>query len=146
QVLYAAPAMAHAVQHLHHPAGPFAAGGTLAARFMGKKTARIVQHIDDTGLVIEDNYRRRAQSQAARLHRAAEVERGIEFLLRQKPHAEPAGNAALGLTALPDATSVLIDQFPHGNSQRELHAAGLVDVPADAEKLGAVAACIPRVP
>src|SRR5436309_1372908 len=47
QVLHSAAGAAHALHHSQHPASPFAARRTLAARFVRKKAAAIVEHIDD---------------------------------------------------------------------------------------------------
>ena len=65
--------------------------------------------------------------------------------LGHEAHADAAGNAALGLAALPDAAAVLVDQLAHGDAQRQLDAARLVDVAADAVELRPVAAGVARV-
>ena len=120
QVLQPALAAADAVDDLQHPAGAFAAGRTLAARLVGEEPADVVQHIDDAGLVVEDRHGRGAQPEAADLARGREVERRVELGLGHEAHADAAGDAALGLAALPDAAAVLVDQLAHGDAQRQL--------------------------
>ena len=60
-------------------------------------------------------------------------------------HADAAGDAAFGLASLPDAAAVLVDQLAHGDAQRQLDAARLVDVAADAVELRPIAAGVARV-
>ena len=64
-----------------------------------------------------------AQAQAADLARAVEIERRVELGLGHEAHADAAGDAALGLAALPDAAAVLVDQLADGDAQRQLDAA-----------------------
>src|SRR5262249_59933846 len=107
--------------------------------------AGVIQNIDDTGRLIEDDHRGGAQAQATGLTWAVEVERCIELGLGQKAHAEAARNTTLGLAALPDAAGVLVHQLPDGDTQRQLHTTRLVDVAADAVEFRPVAAGVARV-
>ena len=130
---------------LQHPAGPLAAGRTLAARLVLEEAANVVQDIDDAGLFVEDRHRRGAQAEAADLAGAGEIERRVELRLGHQAHADAAGDAALGLAALPDAAAVFVDQLAHRDAQRQFDAARLVDVAADAIELRPVAAGVARV-
>src|SRR5262249_32419740 len=145
QVLQPPLPLADAVGDLQHPPGPLAARRTLAARLVGEKATDIVENLDDAGRLVEDGHRRGAQPQAADLAGAVEVERRVELRLGHQPHADAAGDAALRLAPLPDAAAVLVDQLAHGNAQRQLDAARLVDVAAEAVQLRAVAAGVARV-
>ena len=96
-------------------------------------------------VLVEDGHGRGAQAEAADLAGAVEIERRVEFLLGHEAHADAAGNAALGLAALPDAAAVLVDQLADRDAQRQLDAARLVDVAADAVELRPIAAGVARV-
>src|SRR5262249_54884824 len=130
---------------LVHPAGPLAAGGALAARLVCEESTDIVQNIDDAGGLVEDGDGGGAEAETADLARPVEVERRVELRLGHQSHADAAGDAALGLRSLPDAAAVVLDQIAHGDAERELDAARLVDVPADAVQLRPVAAGVARV-
>ncbi len=112
---------------------------------MGKEARDIEEHIDDARRLVEDRYRCRAQAEAADLAGAVEVERRVEFLLGHDAHADAAGDAALRLTSIPHAAAVLVHQFANGNAQRQLHAARVIHVAADAVELRPIAAGVARV-
>src|SRR5207253_4780712 len=99
-----------------------------------------VEHIDDAGRLIEDGHGGGPKAETADLARPVEIERRVEFLLRRDAHADAAGDATLRLASLPNAAAALVHQLADGNSQRQLHAAGIVHVAADAIQLRSVAA------
>src|SRR5262249_18309091 len=136
---------ADALGHLQHPAGPLAAGRTLAARLMLEEPANVVENVHDAGLFVENRHRRRAQAEPADLAGAVEVERCVKFGLGHQAHADAAGDAALRLPTLPNTVAVLRDQLAHGDAQRQLDTARFIDVAADAVELRAKAAGVARV-
>src|SRR5436305_2033801 len=79
EILPPSLAAAHAVHHLHHPAGPFATGGALTARFVREEPADIIENVHDAGGVVEYGDGRRAEAETANLAGAVEVERCVEF-------------------------------------------------------------------
>ena len=133
------------VEDLRHPVGAFAAGRALAARLVRHEPAAIVKHVDHARLVVDHHHRRGAEAEAAGLARAVEIERRVELVGRQKAHADSARHDGLRPPALPHAAAVLVDQLAGGDAQRQLDAAGAVDVPADAVQLRAVAALVARI-
>ena len=83
--------------------------------------------------------------EAADFARAVEIERRIELARRQKAHADAARHHGLRLAAFPHAAAMLVDQLAGRDAQRQLDAARLVHVPADAIQLRPVAAQVARV-
>src|SRR5262249_53737907 len=77
--------------------------------------------------------------------RRGEVQGRVELRLGHEAHAQPAGDAALRLLPLPHTPAVLVDQLAHRHAQGQFDQAGLVDVPAEAVELGAVAAGVAPV-
>ena len=75
--------------------------------------------------------------EAAGLAQALEVERRVELVGREQPHADAARHGRLGLPPLPDAAGVLVDQGAAGDAQRQLDADLLVHVARDAVELRA---------
>ena len=78
---------------------------------MRHKPAAIEQHIHHAGLIVNDNDCRRTQPQATDFTGTCEIQFRIEFLFREKAHADPARDNSLGLSTLPDTTSMFFDQF-----------------------------------
>src|SRR5260370_616572 len=59
--------------------------------------------------------------------------------------AQAARDAALSRSPSPGSPAVLVHQSAHADTERQLDAPGLIDVPADAIKLGAIAAGVAGV-
>ena len=127
------------LDHLVQPARALAAGRALAAALVGEEAAGVVQVIDDPGLVVDHGHGGRSQAQAAGLAQALEVERRVQLVGREHPHADPAGHCGLGLPPLPDAAAVLLDQRTTGDAQGQLDADLAVHVARDRVQLGPVA-------
>ena len=117
----------------------------MAAALVRVEPATVVEHLDDVGLVIDDDHRRRAQAQAADFAGAVEVQRRVEFLLGEEAHAHAAGDDRFRLAAFPDAARVFVDQRASGDAHRQFVTARLVDVAADAIQLRPVAAGVARI-
>src|SRR5438132_13571252 len=107
---------------------------------MREEAADVREHVDDARRFIENGDGRRAQPEAADLARPVEVERRIELGFGHDAHADAAGNRALRLAALPHAAAMLVDQRADADAERQLDAARLVDVAADAIEFRPVAA------
>ena len=144
EILQPALAGLDAVEHRRATSRSFAAGRALAAAFVGEEAADVVQEVDDRhGLVEHDHGRRPRPRQPTR---PASKSSGVSNSASVKQaHADAAGNGRLGLATLPHAAAVLVDQLPAGDAQRQLEAARLVHVAAEAIELRPVAAGIARV-
>ena len=57
-----AAAVEDAFEDFRHPGGTLAAGSALAAALVRVEPATVVEHLDDVGLVIDDDHRRSAQA------------------------------------------------------------------------------------
>src|SRR5262249_1527564 len=69
----------------------------------------------------------------------------VEFLFGHNAHADAAGNATLRFAPLPHAAAVLFDELANRDAQRQLDAARVIHVAADAVQLRSVTAGVARV-
>src|SRR3954463_2088696 len=114
--------LANAFQNFGRPCRAFTAWRALTTRLVRHETAAIVQNVDHTRLVVNDDDSRCSQPQTSDFSRSFKVELRIELIGREEAHADAARDNCLRFAALPNAASMRVDQLAYGDSKRQLDA------------------------
>ncbi len=101
-----------AIEHLQRPRSTFATGSALPATLVSEESGAVMQEVDHAiRSIVDNNNRRRTQTEATVLAGPIEIERTIEFIGRQQTHADPTGNRCFRLATFPDAAAIVFDQL-----------------------------------
>ena len=145
EILEPALAGADPLEHPQRPGRSLAARRALPAGFVGEEPAGIVEEVDDAHCLVDDDDSGRAEAEAADLAGAGEVERRVEFGLRQQSHRDSAGDHGLRLPPLPHSAPLAVDELAGGDAEGGLVATGAFNVSGEAIELRPVAPRITRV-
>src|SRR3954452_2201969 len=130
--------LGHAGEDAPHPAGALAAGGALAARLVLVEIRDAGDRADDVGRAVEYDHGRGAKS-AFEVAQGVEVHRGVDDLFgrHERDRRAARDRAQEVVPAAAHAAAMAVDELAEGDAHLLLDVAGLVDVPGDAEELGA---------
>ena len=135
EVLGAAAAFVDAVDDLVGPGGAFAAGGALAAGFVGVEADAVTGDGDHVGGVVHHRHAGGAEAEDAIFFADVEIERSVVLIGAEDAHGDAAMEG--GFVFAFDAAGVFFDELAHRDTEFFLVAAGLVAVAGDAHELGA---------
>jgi hypothetical protein len=128
----------HALERVGQPAGSLAARSALSAALVLVELAQPQDRLDDVGRIVHHDHRRCPQP-ALQLPQGVEVHQHIlAELLGQQPHRRSSRDDGLEVVPPSDNSSAVpVDEFSQRNRHFLLDRAGVVDVPRNAEQLGA---------
>ena len=135
----------HPLHQRVEPARPLPAGRALPARLVLVKVRQPRDRVDDVGRLVHDDDRGRAEPRLRLLERVKVHEHVVADVLRQEGHGRAARDDAQEVVpAAAHAAGVPLDQLAQRDRQLVLDRARPVDVPRDAEELGAPVVLAPE--
>ena len=124
-----------ALEHLHRPVRPLAAGRALAAGLVVVEARGPQRQLHDRGGVVADDDRAGSEHRARLLHRLEAVRQVEPLLGGQDRRRGAAREEALDLAALGRPAGEPVDQLPGRDPQLDLVVAGPLDAARDRDHL-----------
>src|SRR4030095_105779 len=139
EIALVALALFSAAKNLFHPVTAFAARAALTARLMGEKTRKVPRGPNHAGGIVHHNDPARAEQTSCRLDGFIVEIYFLQLVRAQHRHRTATGNDPLELSAVGHAAAIFVKKFHEWIAHLQFIDAGLADVAAHAEELGAFA-------
>ena len=138
EILERAVAGRDLVEHFEKASRTDTARRALAAALVDREVEEEARDVDHAGRVVHDDHTAGAHH-SADLDQVVIIDRQIEILRRDAAAGRTAGLNGLKLSAVRDAAADVIDDLAERGAHRDLNEAGVDDLAAECEDLGALA-------